>query len=614
MISENFHELVGNHEYVSELDSKRDQLSNIAKMLQEGIMQSRMVPIGTVFSRFTRLIRDLSKNLDKKVEIAFRGEETELDKKIIDVIGDPLIHLIRNSIDHGLESISERQSAGKKDTGKITLNAYQSGNYIFVEVSDDGRGLNKERIVNKAIEKNMISQEESKNLSETDIYGLIFHPGFSTKTEITAISGRGVGMDVVVDTVKSLNGSVAVRSEDGKGSTFTLSFPLTLAIVPAILIESGIETYAIPLSNVVETIKINQSEVQTVDFQEVIRLRDQVIPILRLDIAFDIQRPEALERLSIVISEFEGQAFGVVVDNLLGKREIVIKSLSKDYKEMRGISGATILGNGQIALILDIPGLIRQSRDEGYSITRGKRKNKVIKRIDHEQSKLMNLKVQEEDEVKQQVLKAFDLDERSYAMVKEMFKIALATSSNNVKRFLNKDVVLAIPDLDVHHVNNVKSLSKFLGDEKMYFCSVDFTESLNGKLIIALDDVGMDLLFRDLVAGQPMDSDVGQACIMEIGNLLMAGVTNTISRALGLRSYPSPPNFQYDTYKNYFTSLFESHREANNKYIWTIDTDIIVEDTLVKGKVYIFPYDTSFKEISKGVLNKQELFSYMVEG
>lgn len=609
-ISDRFHELLGNQEIVTEFETKIDQLSNIARNLQEGIMQSRMVPIGSVFSRFTRLVRDLSRNLDKKVNIIFKGEETELDKKIIDVIGDPLIHLIRNSIDHGLESTADRIAKGKSEVGSITLNAYQSGNYIFVEVQDDGHGLNKDKILQKALEKEIISEEEAKNLIDNEIYNLIFLPGFSTKSQVTAISGRGVGMDVVISTVNNLNGSVSVKSEENKGSTFTLSFPLTLAIVPAILTQCGIETYAIPLSNVLETIKVSMEEVKTVDFQEVIRLRDQVIPLLRLNETFDVQSEYKDEKISVVISEVEEQQVGIVVDRLLGKREIVIKALSQDFQEMQGISGATILGNGQIALILDIHGLIRQSRNEGS--LRRKRQ------IDRQQGvsitareRIMDIRMGEEKENLESILKEFNLDHETYKLMKEIFKVALATSANNVKNFLNKNVVMAVPDIEAHSFERVKKLGKFVGNEKMFFAELDITDSLHGKIIVALDHISMKELFSDLLGGMSIESEVGQSCIMEIGNLLAAGITNTLSRALKIKVYPGPPKFSYEEYNQYFTSLFEQYY-SSDKYLWIIDTDIIIDDKIIKGKVYVLPYDRTFKLLGKTVKEKKDEFSYML--
>ncbi|MDH4128157.1 MAG: chemotaxis protein CheW, partial [Spirochaetota bacterium] len=612
-ISDRFHSMLGNKDIVTEFKGKIDQLSNIAKNLQEGIMQSRMVPIGSVFSRFTRLVRDLSKDLDKNVSISFKGEETELDKKIIDVIGDPLIHLIRNSIDHGLESTEERRKSGKNETGKILLNAYQSGNHIYVEVSDDGQGLNKERILNKAIDKKLVSEDQAQHLSENDIYNIVFLPGFSTKEKVTAVSGRGVGMDVVMDTVKSLNGTVSVRSKRGEGSVFTLSFPLTLAIVPAILTECSFEVYAIPLSNVVETIKVEIKEIQTVDFQEVIRLRNQVIPILRLNDTFEIKSDNSSKRISIVISDFEDQQIGIVVDKLIGKREIVIKTLSQNYKEMRGISGATILGNGQIALILDIPRLIELNRETGQHSRRNIMKKKNFDQIAlNRQSGLMDFKVgYDESEIKNKILAEFEMDDYTYKLVKEIFKTALATSSNSIKRFLNKDIILAVPDIEVHQFEKIKNISKFIDEEKMFFSEVDLTEALHGKVIIEMDEAGMMKLFKEFVGNQPIKSSVGESCIMEIGNLITAGITNTISRALGIKTYPSAPSFHYDSHKNYFEKLFDEHHKINN-YIWMIDTDIIVDRVVVKGKVYVFPYDRSFKEIGMLVREKKDIFSFMV--
>ncbi len=611
-ISDRFHEKMGNQEIVSDLGTKIDLLSNIARNLQEGIMQSRMVPIGSVFSRFTRLVRDLSKNLDKNVNIVFKGEETELDKKIIDVVGDPLIHLIRNSIDHGLESMDVRKSLGKKDVGTILLNAYQSGNYIFVEVTDDGQGLNKDKILNKAIEKSLITAEDAKQYSETEVFNLIFLPGFSTKQEVTAISGRGVGMDVVIDTVKKLNGAVSVRSKEGEGSTFTLSFPLTLAIVPAILIQCGDEIYAIPLSSVQETIKIFSNEIQSVDFQEVIQLREKVIPLIRLNDAFNINSENGNKRLSIVISDYEDQQIGIVVDKLLGKREIVIKSLSQDFQSLHGISGATILGNGQIALILDIPGLIRQNKEHGFSRRKMKYSEKNIISKESEQNKIIEYQIKQRKETRAKILKDFNIDDRLYKLINEIFKLALSNSSNNIKRFLNKSVILAVPDIDVHMFKTVRELTKFVGDEKMFYGEIDLTESLHGKVIISLDEKGMRLLFNELLGNQPVESEVGKSCIMEITNLLAAGITNTFSRALGILSYPSPPKFIHSSYAKYFQTLFEQHQKANNQYIWVIDTDIIVDKQVIKGKVYVFPYDSSFHLIGKSVSSKEKELSYII--
>ncbi len=611
-VYDRLHGSLGNKEIVSEFEEKIDQLSGIARNLQEGIMQARMVPIGSVFTRFSRLVRDLSKNLDKKVEITFKGEETELDKKIIDVIGDPLIHLIRNSIDHGIESLNEREKANKNSLGNILFNAYQSGNHIFVEVSDDGQGLRKEDILNKALEKEIITDDQVSQLSENDIYNMIFIPGFSTKKEVTAISGRGVGMDVVVETVKSLNGNVSVKSQFGKGSVFTLSFPLTLAIVPAILIESGNEIYAIPLSNVVETIKVDNNDIKSVDFREVIQLRNNVIPLLNLNVVFEIYSRHSNDRIPIVICDFEDQQIGIVVDKLLGKREIVIKTLSQNYQEMKGIAGATILGNGQIALILDVPSLIEQSRSLHYRAGKSFRTDSNFFKT--QQSKIMDFKMsnEKEEEIKKKIFQDFQIDENTNRLMKEIFKVALATSANNIKHFLSKEVALAVPEVEVHTFEKVKSTAKFAGREKMYFACLDLSEGLNGKVIIAMDEVGMELLFKEFIGAQPMDSPVGQSCINEIGNLLTAGITNTFSRALNIRAYPKAPVFAHESFQAFFIRLFNEHCK-HNKYVWTIDTDIIVDSKVVKGKVFIFPFDESFKVIGKAILTKKDAFSFMLD-
>ncbi len=594
-----FKQLLGNKEVISEFEEKIDSLSNIAKNLQESIMQSRMVPIGTVFSRFTRLVRDLSKNLDKKVVFSFKGEETELDKKIIDVIGEPLIHLIRNALDHGLESVDDRKTLGKNESGKILLDAYQRGNHIFVEVSDDGKGLDRNKILSKAIETNAITEEDADDMPENEIYNLIFLHGFSTKKNVTSISGRGVGMDVVSDTVAKLNGSVSVKSVHGEGSTFTLSFPLTLAIVPAILVECGVETYAIPLSNVVETIKVTHGDIKSVDFNDVIQLRESVIPLLHLDEVFDIKiTGNGNGRIPIVVSDFNDKNIGIVVDKLLGKREIVIKALSQNYQEVRGISGATILGNGKIALILDVPTLIERSRGISYRRRLSKKKHK--KRNLHTTTVSDMLKDSNDIGGLQEILDSFELDIVSYGLVNEIIKVALATSSNNLNRFLNKDVLLAVPGINVNTYDMVIGDPKFTGADNMYFASCMLEGDLEGNVVISLNDESMIKLFKDLVGDDAMLSPVGQSCIMEICNLLTAGITNTISRSLKIKAFPMPPVFYYESYSTYFHDLIEEHSKENN-YIWTIDTDIIIDSMIIEGRVFFIPYDSSFRAIGKAV-------------
>jgi len=344
-----------------------EQLSHHTRELQESVMRIRMLPISFAFSRFPRLVHDISKSLNKKVELELLGEQTELDKTVMERIGDPLVHLVRNSLDHGIELPEQRVAAGKSEMGKITLNAFHQGGNIVIQIIDDGAGLNKERILSKAIEKGLVSEHD--NLSDEQIYDLVFRPGFSTAAEITDISGRGVGMDVVRRNIQDLNGSVEVESTPGQGSVFTIRLPLTLAILDGQLIRVGEQVYIFPLVSIVESILSYDQMIHRVSTGcEVLRLREEYVPIVRLWDIFNIKPDsEKLEDGLLVVVEGDNMKVAVLVDDLLAQQQVVIKSLQDNYRSVDGISGATILGDGTVSLILDISGLIKLagvSRDD----------------------------------------------------------------------------------------------------------------------------------------------------------------------------------------------------------------------------------------------------------
>lgn len=350
-----------NKTIVNEFKNRIEQMSRIAKDLQDGIMKTRMVPIGQVFSRFNRLVRDLTKENNKKVQLVIKGEETELDKKVIDAIGEPLMHLMRNAIDHGVEDPKDRIKSGKTEIAMVTLSAYQGGNQIFVEVSDDGRGLNLRKIKQKAIEKGLVTQEGLANMDDDDIYSFIFAPGFSTADKITDISGRGVGMNVVKEIVTELNGNVTIETEEGMGTSFVMSFPLTMAIMPAIMVKVGGEMYAIPLSDVIDTIKIAPDDISTIEGHEVINLRGEILSLLRLnEFVTNKSVLGANSKMPVVVVGYGNRKIGLIVDYLEGKQEIVIKSLEQNYRTVVGLAGASILGDGSICLILDISSMINR--------------------------------------------------------------------------------------------------------------------------------------------------------------------------------------------------------------------------------------------------------------
>ena len=339
---------------LAKLQEGLSQLEQNTRELQESVMKIRMMPISFAFSRFPRLVRDLGNQLDKKVNLVTLGEQTELDKTVMEKISDPLVHLVRNSMDHGLETTPERIAAGKKEEGTITLNAYHQGGNIVIEVADDGAGLNEEKILRKAVEKKLVP--EKNNLSPEEIHQLVFLPGFSTADSVSDISGRGVGMDVVRKNIQALNGTIEVRSQRHKGSTFIIRLPLTLAILDGQLVQVCNETYIFPLVSIVESIQISRSSLNRVTAgQYVMQLRDEYIPIVCLDQVFGLREADdSSENLMLVVVEGDTEKIGIVVDDLLGQQQVVIKSLEQNYKKVSGISGATILGDGTVALIIDI--------------------------------------------------------------------------------------------------------------------------------------------------------------------------------------------------------------------------------------------------------------------
>lgn len=343
----------------SAFNEQIEYLEQVTTNLHESVMKVRMVPIESVVNKFPRMIRDLSKKLDKKLELYMSGEETELDRTVVDEIGDPLMHLLRNSADHGIESAEVRAQRGKPAQGSIFLDAYQDGNNVVIEVRDDGNGIDTEAVRAKAIERGTITPEQAAGMSEKEIINLLFLPSFSTAKQVTDVSGRGVGLDVVRSKIESLSGEVEVKSKLGVGSTWTIRLPLTLAIIQALMVVVGDEKYAISLGSIQTLEDISPSEIKLVQNKEVINLRGQVIPLIRLNQVLDIESRKAQdENLVVVIVKKGDRMAGLVIDELIGQQEIVIKSLGKYIRQCKFISGATILGDGEIALILDANALI----------------------------------------------------------------------------------------------------------------------------------------------------------------------------------------------------------------------------------------------------------------
>ncbi len=350
-------------QFLEELNQVVSSVSTVTTDLQIAVMKTRMLPIGRVFNKFPRMMRDLSRELNKKIELVIKGEETELDKSIVEEIGDPLVHIIRNSADHGIEMPDVRVGAGKLETGTVELKAYHEGNSIIIEIVDDGKGLDPLMIKDKAVEKGLISEKEDDTRSDKEAYNLIFKPGFSTVSKITNVSGRGVGMDVVKTNIEKLNGIIEMDSMVGKGTTIKLKIPLTLAIIQALLVGVQEEFFAIPLSSVLETVRITQDDIFLVEGKSVLRLRSEVLSLVRLSDIFDIEATmEENVNLYVVIIGLADSKIGLIIDRLVGQEEIVIKSLGYYLKGIEGIAGATIRGDGKVTLIVDVTALMQMAK------------------------------------------------------------------------------------------------------------------------------------------------------------------------------------------------------------------------------------------------------------
>lgn len=345
-----------------ELDSSVEHISRVSKDMQNLILSMRMVPVEQVFNRFPRMVRGLAKDLNKQINLEIVGADTELDRTVIDEIGDPLVHLIRNSVDHGIESPKERAKAGKPGEGHLILRAFHSGNHVFIEIEDDGAGINRDKVAHKAIENGLITNEQAENLKNEAIDQLILSSGFSTAEEVSDISGRGVGLDAVSMKIQSLGGNVSISSEPGKGSTFSIELPLTLSILSILLVKVQDETYGIPLSSVIETVLLEEKEIMYSHRQKVMDFRGKVVPLLSLQEVFNVpdnQHVNEEQYEAVVIISKGDKLTGLIVDSFIGKKEVVLKSLGNYLKNVYGISGATILGNGEVSMIIDPNALIK---------------------------------------------------------------------------------------------------------------------------------------------------------------------------------------------------------------------------------------------------------------
>ncbi len=440
-----------------ELSGVASQITLVTTDLQMGVMKTRMVQVGKVFNKFPRVVRDISKELNKNVELVIEGAETELDKSVVEEINDPLVHIIRNAIDHGIEPEEDRIKANKPAKGKIVLSAYHEGNYIIIETTDDGKGMDSEFLKKKALEKGLITETEARQMSKEEAFGLIFKPGFSTAQQVSNISGRGVGMDVVKTNIEKLNGIIEIKSELGKGSKIILKIPLTLAIIQALLVKVTKEFFAIPLVSVVETVRITKDEINKVENKDVLRLRDSIIPLVYLGDALHIGEDRKTidsKEVYVVVVAVAEKKIGLIVDKLIGREEVVIKSLGNYLTNIKSISGATIMGDGSVTLILDIASVVNESSNIATNI-----EDHMIDRAIEAKNKPSCLIVSTQDEVKKTIRE----------FLKEIgYDVYVAYNDKEALDIASKHIVdIMFIDLNIP-INGAYALAKLIRDFPAY--------------------------------------------------------------------------------------------------------------------------------------------------
>ncbi len=487
-------------ELAEEISSVASQITLVTTDLQMGVMRTRMITIGKVFNKFPRVVRDIARNLNKEVELIIEGADTELDKNVVEEINDPLVHLIRNAIDHGIETPEEREQKGKPRKGKVTLSAFHEGNYIVIEVKDDGRGMDPELIKQKAIEKGIVTPSEAEQMGRDEALALIFRPGFSTTDRASDISGRGVGMDVVKTNIEKLNGIIEIKTRENEGTSIILRIPLTLAIIQALLVKVVNEFFAIPLVSVIETVRITQDDIKKVENRDVLKLRDSIISLVYLGDVLGIgEGTKTLNEkdIYVVIIAVAEKRIGIVVDKLIGREEIVIKSLGNYLTNIKSISGATIMGDGSVTLILDVSSVIREAsdiksriRDHFINFEALKDKKPVSFIVSRDEKFTERLK-------RKLIEKGYDV--KTESSVKRAFDMA----ARNVAKLVFVDLEFPVGD----GYNFTKRLREFAAYKNAIFVGIS-TEGLFDK------DKAAEAKFLDVISPEVEDNKIEE--ILEI--------------------------------------------------------------------------------------------------
>lgn len=571
---------LGRDAIVLELQEKTEALSKVARDLQDGIMKVRMLPVKNVFSRFHRVVRDIGKGNGKEVALDIYGEETEIDKKVMDKISDPLVHLVRNAVDHGLETTEERGEAGKATTGLVRLGAYQEGDHICIEVSDDGKGIDREAVLKKAIERGLVTASNGESLSDEQVFAFIFHPGFSTAATITEISGRGVGMDVVKRAIDNLGGSVRVRSFHGRGTTVTISLPLTMAIISALLVSVEHQTLAVPLSAVREVLRPEADSVSTVGKQPVVRLRDAVVPLVRLSEALSLSsgRTGAKEVVgsTAIIVENANESVGLIVDGVIGTREIVIKSLRRHYREIEGLIGASVLGNGAIALIVDVEAMVRRYRTTSAAIPRSAAialpADPHTRITPNEIQDIDRTPPREELELSTGQERVSPLAEGERALFAELNNEGALKASQSLSQIIGRQISVSFPESSFVQIAVVPET---LGGEELTVGGiyVGITGDVTGGMLMVLPREQLIRLYNLLLRRPPETAtdlaEVDFSAVAELGNILSASFANALSDATKLSVVSAPPEISIDMCASVIDTVIARFNEPGDRILLT---------------------------------------------
>ena len=637
---------------IVDLDEKTEALAKITRDLQDGIMKVRMLPVNKVFGRFYRVVRDLAKDRKKEITLDVFGAETEIDKKVMDRIGDPLVHLIRNAVDHGIESREERLAAGKAPVGSVRLGAYQNGDHICIEVSDDGRGLDKSAVLKKAVEKGLVRAEETGSLSDERLLSLIFLPGFSTTKEVSEVSGRGVGMDVVKRAIEAMSGSIRIRSSAGRGTTVTISLPLTMAIIPAVMVEVSGSTLAVPLSSVKEVLKVGEAEMKSVGTSPAICLRDEVLAVVHLRQALELgsnsngsQDPQT----PVVIVDYEERKIGLGVDRVIGTSEIVIKSLSRHYREIKGLIGASILGNGRIALIVDVETLVRQyyhAEGEEHTFTgssifnyqeenRGRIEAETVQEagvnatqgedevdgVSEEEVHVDGAAEGSEDlSVMEEVVPepagtdplaglTEELNEGRGVLLEEIHNAGAIQASMALSKLTDREVRVSFPESQIVPLGKI---ADFLGgeEEPVGGLYVGIEGSLGGGILMVMPVENMlrfhDQLYRQTPGTCSSLEKVDMSGISEFGNMLSASFINAISDGTGLGVKADPPEISVDMCQPVIDSVLARFNQPGDRILLTKALIYCDESEEVVCHLLMFLEPESLKKLTAVLVDNLE--------